>query len=147
MTLKTIGLLQCPDRAGHSIIVIEHNTDIIKSADWIIDLGPEAGDAGGNLVYAGVPAGIKKVKESYTAKYLRYRTPNFECRSFTSFIIRYSYLSLSTLFTSFHLYKFLMANKRKKGMAEANTEVSRGSILPGYNFLSAGNTIKDSAGT
>ncbi|MEK7199751.1 MAG: excinuclease ABC subunit A, partial [Bacteroidota bacterium] len=55
---------------GHSIIVIEHNTDIIKSADWIIDLGPEAGDAGGNLVYAGVPAGIKKVKESYTAKYL-----------------------------------------------------------------------------
>lgn len=55
---------------GHSIIVIEHNTDIIKSADWIIDLGPEAGDTGGNLVYAGVPAGIKKVKESYTAKYL-----------------------------------------------------------------------------
>lgn len=55
---------------GHSIIVIEHNTDIIKSADWIIDLGPEAGDAGGNLVYAGIPAGIKKIKESYTAKYL-----------------------------------------------------------------------------
>ncbi|MDP1762587.1 MAG: excinuclease ABC subunit UvrA [Sediminibacterium sp.] len=55
---------------GHSIIVIEHNTDIIKSADWIIDLGPEAGDAGGNLVYAGVPAGIKKVKESHTGKYL-----------------------------------------------------------------------------
>lgn len=55
---------------GHSLIVIEHNTDVIKSADWIIDLGPEAGDAGGNLVYAGVPAGIKKVKESYTGKYL-----------------------------------------------------------------------------
>ena len=55
---------------GHSLIVIEHNTDIIKSADWIIDLGPEAGDAGGNIVYAGVPAGIKKNKKSYTAKYL-----------------------------------------------------------------------------
>ncbi|MES2003197.1 MAG: excinuclease ABC subunit UvrA [Bacteroidota bacterium] len=55
---------------GHSLIVIEHNTDVIKSADWIIDLGPEAGDVGGNLVYAGVPAGLKKVKESYTGKYL-----------------------------------------------------------------------------
>jgi excinuclease ABC subunit A len=55
---------------GHSLIVIEHNTDVIKCADWIIDLGPEAGDAGGNLVYAGVPAGIKKVKESYTGRFL-----------------------------------------------------------------------------
>ncbi|MES2373188.1 MAG: excinuclease ABC subunit UvrA [Bacteroidota bacterium] len=55
---------------GHSLIVIEHNTDVIKSADWIIDLGPEAGYAGGSLVYAGVPAGIKKVKESYTGKFL-----------------------------------------------------------------------------
>jgi excinuclease ABC subunit A len=55
---------------GHSLIVIEHNTDVIKSADWIIDLGPEAGDAGGNVVYEGVPAGIKKVKESYTGKFL-----------------------------------------------------------------------------
>jgi excinuclease ABC subunit A len=55
---------------GHSIIVIEHNTDVIKSADWVIDLGPEAGDEGGNLVYAGVPAGLKKVNESYTGKYI-----------------------------------------------------------------------------
>jgi len=55
---------------GHSILVIEHNTDVIKSADWIIDLGPEAGDRGGNLVYAGVPEGLKKVKESYTGKFL-----------------------------------------------------------------------------
>jgi excinuclease ABC subunit A len=45
---------------GHSIIVIEHNTDVIKSADWIIDLGPEAGDEGGNLVYAGVPKRVSK---------------------------------------------------------------------------------------
>jgi excinuclease ABC subunit A len=55
---------------GHSIIVIEHNTDVIKSADWVIDLGPEAGDEGGNLVYAGVPEGLKKVKESWTGKYI-----------------------------------------------------------------------------
>jgi excinuclease ABC subunit A len=55
---------------GHSILVIEHNTDVIKSADYIIDLGPEAGDAGGSIVYAGVPEGLKKVKESYTGKFM-----------------------------------------------------------------------------
>ena len=55
---------------GHSILVIEHNTDVIKSADWLIDLGPEAGDAGGKLVFAGKPMDIKKVKESYTGRYL-----------------------------------------------------------------------------
>ena len=55
---------------GHSLLVIEHNTDVIKCADWLIDLGPEAGDAGGSLVYSGIPKGIKNVKESYTGKYL-----------------------------------------------------------------------------
>lgn len=55
---------------GHTILVIEHNTDVIKSADWVIDLGPEAGDAGGNLVFAGKPADLKKCKESFTGKYL-----------------------------------------------------------------------------
>lgn len=55
---------------GHSIIVIEHNTDVIKSCDWVIDLGPEAGDMGGNLVFAGKPIDMKKVKESYTGKFL-----------------------------------------------------------------------------
>ncbi|PZP50565.1 MAG: excinuclease ABC subunit A [Pseudopedobacter saltans] len=55
---------------GHSIIVIEHNTDVIKSADWVIDLGPEAGADGGNLVFAGTPKDLKKCKESYTGKYL-----------------------------------------------------------------------------
>ena len=55
---------------GHSIIVIEHNTDVLKSCDWIIDLGPEAGDEGGNLVFAGKPADLKKVKGSYTARFL-----------------------------------------------------------------------------
>jgi excinuclease ABC subunit A len=56
---------------GHSILVIEHNTDVIRSADWVIDLGPEAGDLGGNLVYAGTPAGLTKIKESHTGKFLR----------------------------------------------------------------------------
>jgi excinuclease ABC subunit A len=50
--------------------VIEHNTDVIKSADWLIDLGPEAGDAGGQLVYAGVPKEIVKVKDSFTGRFL-----------------------------------------------------------------------------
>lgn len=55
---------------GHSIIVIEHNTDVIKSADWVIDLGPEAGDKGGYLVFAGRPADLKNHKESRTGKFL-----------------------------------------------------------------------------
>ena len=55
---------------GHSILVIEHNTDVIKSADWVIDLGPEAGDLGGEIIYAGPPAGLKKVGKGYTWKYL-----------------------------------------------------------------------------
>ncbi|MDQ6609254.1 MAG: ATP-binding cassette domain-containing protein, partial [Bacteroidota bacterium] len=56
---------------GHSILVIEHNTDVLKSADWLIDLGPEAGDNGGYLVYAGKPEGLKKIGESNTGKYLQ----------------------------------------------------------------------------
>ncbi len=55
---------------GHSIIVIEHNPDVIKSADWIIDLGPEGGDLGGHLVFAGTPEDLVKSKESYTGHYL-----------------------------------------------------------------------------
>ncbi len=55
---------------GHSIIIIEHNTDVIKNADWVIDLGVEAGDAGGNLVFAGTPENLKKAKEGHTAKFL-----------------------------------------------------------------------------
>jgi excinuclease ABC subunit A len=55
---------------GHSILVIEHNTDVIKSADWVIDLGPEAGEDGGNIVFAGTPADLKKSKTSYTARFL-----------------------------------------------------------------------------
>ena len=55
---------------GHTIVVVEHNPDVIKAADWIIDLGPEAGDAGGNLVFAGLPEEIIDCKASHTACYL-----------------------------------------------------------------------------
>jgi excinuclease ABC subunit A len=56
---------------GHSIIVIEHNLDLIKCADWIIDLGPEGGENGGHLLAAGTPEDIVKVKESVTGVYLK----------------------------------------------------------------------------
>ena len=56
---------------GHSIIVIEHNLDVIKCADWVIDIGPEGGDLGGNIVAEGTPEEVSKVKASYTAKYLK----------------------------------------------------------------------------
>jgi excinuclease ABC subunit A len=55
---------------GHSVIVIEHNTDVIRSADWVIDLGPEGGAGGGHVLYVGPPAPMKKAPESLTARYL-----------------------------------------------------------------------------
>lgn len=55
---------------GHSLIVIEHNLDVVKMADWILDLGPEGGDKGGELIFAGKPEDMIKEKRSYTAKYL-----------------------------------------------------------------------------
>jgi len=57
--------------AGGSLLVIEHNLDVIKTADYIIDLGPEGGDAGGNVVATGTPEEIMKAKESHTGRYLR----------------------------------------------------------------------------
>ena len=56
---------------GHSVVVIEHNLDVIKCADWIIDMGPEGGEAGGNVVFAGKPEDLLKCKDSYTAKFLK----------------------------------------------------------------------------
>lgn len=56
---------------GHSIVVIEHHHDIIKTADWVIDLGPEGGEGGGRVVFAGTPEALADCKESYTAKYLK----------------------------------------------------------------------------
>lgn len=56
---------------GNSILVIEHNMDMIKSADWVIDIGPEGGDKGGQLLYAGTPEGLIDCEASYTGKYLK----------------------------------------------------------------------------
>jgi len=57
--------------AGNSVVLIEHHLDLIKSADWIIDLGPGAGDKGGNLVYEGTPENATHNKGSYTGRYLK----------------------------------------------------------------------------
>lgn len=56
---------------GHSLLIIEHNSEVIKCADWVIDLGPEGGEEGGNLVFEGVPEDLVKCKSSYTGKYLK----------------------------------------------------------------------------
>ena len=56
---------------GETVLVIEHNLDVIKTADYIIDLGPEGGDRGGTIVATGTPEEVCNVKESYTGKYLK----------------------------------------------------------------------------
>ena len=56
---------------GHSIIVIEHNLDMIKCADYVIDLGLEGGKKGGNIIFQGTPEKLITIKKSYTAKYLK----------------------------------------------------------------------------
>ena len=67
-------LLQVLERlvdAGNTVLVIEHNLDVIKTADWVIDLGPEGGDGGGTIVAVGTPEKIAQVAESYTGQYLK----------------------------------------------------------------------------
>ena len=56
---------------GNTVIVIEHNLDVIKTSDWIIDLGPEGGDKGGYIVAEGTPEDLVKIKNSYTGQYLK----------------------------------------------------------------------------
>lgn len=68
---KLMLVLQSLVDKGNSVIVIEHNLDVIKCADWVIDLGPEGGDGGGTLVAQGTPEQVAKVKDSYTGHYLR----------------------------------------------------------------------------
>ena len=59
---------------GHTIVIVEHNMDIIKCADWVVDLGPEAGTGGGRVVFEGTPRNLEQCPASYTGKYLRLRT-------------------------------------------------------------------------
>jgi excinuclease ABC subunit A len=68
---KLLDSLNALIEAGHSVVVIEHNLEVIKCADWVIDLGPEGGDEGGFLVYEGTPEGLVKVKKSETGRWLR----------------------------------------------------------------------------
>ena len=68
---KLVHILQRLAEGGNTVVVIEHNLDVIKTADYIIDLGPEGGDKGGTLVAAGTPEEICKVEESYTGRYLK----------------------------------------------------------------------------
>ncbi len=69
--LKLMDALNALIEHGHTVVVVEHNIDVIKCADWLIDLGPTGGKNGGHLLYEGEPEGILKVKKSFTAQYLK----------------------------------------------------------------------------
>ncbi len=68
---KLLDAMNALVEQGHSVLIVEHNLEVIKSADWIIDLGPDGGVGGGNLLYEGPPEGISKSKKSHTARYLK----------------------------------------------------------------------------
>ena len=68
---KLIKIFQRLRNNGNSIVIIEHNLDVIKCADYIIDLGPEGGDGGGKVVFQGTPEDCVKCEKSYTGKYLK----------------------------------------------------------------------------
>ena len=68
---KLLEVLQELVESGNTMIVIEHNLDVVKTADWIIDIGPEGGDGGGEIVAVGTPQDVAKVKESWTGRYLK----------------------------------------------------------------------------
>ncbi len=67
---KLVGVLNQLADAGNTLVVIEHNLDVIKTADWLVDLGPEGGDGGGQIIASGPPEAVAKVKESHTGRYL-----------------------------------------------------------------------------
>ena len=67
---RLLSVLEALIEGGNSIVVIEHNLDVIKTADHLIDLGPEGGEAGGQIIASGTPEAVAKVKESYTGQYL-----------------------------------------------------------------------------
>ena len=70
---KLLEVLQRLVDTGNTVLVIEHNLDVIKQADWVVDLGPEGGEAGGELIAAGTPEDVAAVEESYTGQFLRGR--------------------------------------------------------------------------
>ena len=66
-----LGVLERLKNQGNTVVVIEHNLDVIKTADWIIDLGPEGGSDGGEIVAEGTPEDVAKIKKSFTGKFLK----------------------------------------------------------------------------
>ena len=68
---RLLEVLQRLVDEGNTVLIIEHNLDVIKNADWLIDLGPEGGERGGQIVATGTPEEVAKVKESYTGQYLK----------------------------------------------------------------------------
>src|SRR5699024_4366235 len=68
---RLLEVLQRLVDEGNTVLIIEHNLDVIKNADWLIDLGPEGGERGGQIVATGTPEKVAKVKESYTCQYLK----------------------------------------------------------------------------
>jgi excinuclease ABC subunit A len=70
-TQKLLDMLNQLVESGNTVVVIEHNLDVIKTADWIIDLGPEGGDRGGQIVAEGAPEDVARVKESYTGQFIK----------------------------------------------------------------------------
>jgi excinuclease ABC subunit A len=67
---KLLGVLSRLVDSGNTVVVIEHNLDVIKSSDWVIDMGPEGGFRGGEVVAEGTPEEVAKVEASYTGQYL-----------------------------------------------------------------------------
>jgi excinuclease ABC subunit A len=68
---KLLKVLNALVEKGNTVLVVEHNLDVIRFSDWVIDMGPEGGDKGGEIVYEGIPAGIKKCARSWTGKYFK----------------------------------------------------------------------------
>ena len=68
---KLLGVLSRLVDQGNTVIVIEHNLDVVKTADWVIDLGPEGGVGGGEIVGTGTPEDLVKMTKSYTGKFLQ----------------------------------------------------------------------------
>ena len=68
---RLLGVLNALTDTGNSVLIIEHNLDVIKASDWVIDMGPEGGSGGGIIIATGTPEAIAKVAHSHTGKYLK----------------------------------------------------------------------------
>ena len=67
---KLLDVLQTFVNKGNTVIVIEHNMEVIKTADWIVDMGPDGGDSGGQIIFQGTPENLAKINNSYTGQFL-----------------------------------------------------------------------------